>query len=172
MSIKLAQIGDTPVCRREFLEQCAAGAVFLGLGLSLPGRLGAREVPVRWIEGSSEADGEKQVSYPVPVEDGVSVDRDNELIIVREAGAVYAFALSCPHQRSMLKWREKDHQFRCTKHGSKYQPSGEYVSGRATRGMDRYAVTVEDGQIVVDLSRKYLQDEDPSGWESAAAHVG
>jgi nitrite reductase/ring-hydroxylating ferredoxin subunit len=100
------------------------------------------------------------------------VDRDNELILVREGEAVYAFALSCPHQRSMLKWQEKDQQFRCTKHGSKYEPSGEYVSGRATRGMDRFAVRVEGGQVVVDLSRKYQQDEDPAGWEGAVVRVG
>jgi nitrite reductase/ring-hydroxylating ferredoxin subunit len=131
--------------------------------------VGAREVPVRWLEGEAGTGGDDQVAYAVPDRDGVSVDRDNELILVREAGAVYAFALSCPHQRSMLKWQEKDNQFRCTKHGSKYEPSGEYVSGRATRGMDRYAVRVEAGQVVVDKSRKFLQDEDPAGWEGAVA---
>lgn len=175
MSMKLSMIGERAVCRREFLQQCATGAVVLGLGLGLPGGVEAQVVRVRWVRGVSAVgdDGDDdQVAYPLPAGDGVSVDRDHELILVREAGAVYAFALSCPHQRSMLKWREKDQQFRCTKHGSKYEPSGEYVSGRATRGMDRYAVRVEAGQVVVDKTRRYLQDEDPEGWEGAVARVG
>jgi nitrite reductase/ring-hydroxylating ferredoxin subunit len=171
MSMKLvSQVQETPLCRREFLQQCATGAVVLGLGMGLPGKLGAR--PVRWLHGTGITGSKDQVAYSVPGEDGVSVDRGNELILVRDAGAVFAFALSCPHQRSMLKWREKDQQFRCTKHGSKYDPSGEYASGRATRGMDRYAVRVEAGQVLVDKSRIYLQDEDPAGWEAAMARVG
>jgi len=172
MAVKPTEIEDAPVCRREFLQQCAAGAVVLGLGLGLPGELGARPVRVDRLEGMAFPGEGDRVAYPVPGEDGVSVDREQELILVRAAGAVYAFALSCPHQRSMLKWREKDKQFRCTKHGSRYEPSGEYVSGRATRGMDRYAVRVEGGQVVVDKGRKFLQDEDPAGWEGAAALVG
>jgi len=172
MTMKLAQVGDAPVCRRDFLQQCATGAVVLGLGLGLPGKLGAQPVRVRWLDGLLTGGGEDQVAYPVPAEDGVSVDRENELILVREAGCLYAFALSCPHQRSMLKWRDKEHQFRCTKHGSEYEPSGEYLSGRATRGMDRYSLRVEAGQVMVDRSRKFLQDEDPAGWEGAVAIVG
>jgi len=161
-----------PVCRREFLQQCATGAVALGLSLGLPGGLRAEAARVRWLDGSPSPENQDQVAYPLPTEDGVSVDRGNELILVRDSGSVYAFALSCPHQRSMLKWREKDHQFRCTKHGSEYQPNGEYVSGRATRGMDRYALTLEGGQVLVDKSRKFEQDQDPAGWEGAVVQVG
>jgi nitrite reductase/ring-hydroxylating ferredoxin subunit len=160
-----------PVCRREFLQQCATGAVALGLSLGLPAGLEAKTDRIRWLTGRPSEGDQDQVAYPVPAEDGVTVDRDNELLLVRHAGSVYAFALSCPHQRSMLKWREKDNLFRCTKHGSEYEPTGEYVSGRATRGMDRYALKVEGGQVLVDKSRKFEQDQDPAGWEGAAAAV-
>lgn len=172
MTVKLPQIGDVPVCRREFLQQCAAGAAVLGLTLGLPGKLGARPVTLRWLEGSRREGRDGEIAYPIPAEDGVFVDRGNELILARAEGAIYAFALSCPHQRSMLKWREKDQQFRCTKHGSKYDPTGEYVSGRATRGMDRYALRIQGDEVVVNTDRKFLQDEDPAGWEGATARVG
>jgi nitrite reductase/ring-hydroxylating ferredoxin subunit len=156
--------------RRDFLTHCAAGSLILGLGLARPDRLLAGTRSVLWVEGSP-VPGQEEVAYPLPEADGVSVDRDRELILARSAGAVYAFALSCPHQRSLLKWREKDGRFRCTKHGSQYEPDGEYVSGRATRGMDRYAVRIEEGQVFVDMSRKYLQDEDLQGWEGASARI-
>lgn len=159
------------LCRREFLARCAAGSLMVGLATGWPGRLLADQGPMVWAEGR-EGPGPDEVRYPLPADGEVSVDRDRELILVRDAGAVYAFALSCPHQRSMLKWREKEGRFRCTKHGSKYEPSGEYVSGRATRGMDRYGVRVEAGQLVVSLDRKFLQDEDPAGWDAASAQVG
>ena len=172
MDERLSGIIEAPLCRREFLQRCGTGAIVLGLGFGLPRRLGAEPLPLGWIEGTAQGVGAAEVGYPIPPADGVSVDRERELILVRGGGAVYAFALSCPHQRSMLKWREKEGRFKCTKHGSKYEPTGEYVSGRATRGMDRYAVRVEGGQVLVDLSRTFLQDEDPAGWESAVARVG
>ena len=111
----------------------------------------------------------RSATYPIPTTDGISVDRGQEIILVRHAGRVYAFALSCPHQRSMLKWREKDQEFRCTKHGSKYRISGEYSSGRATRAMDRHGITRVGDQLEVDLTTKYKRDEQPDLW--ASAHV-
>lgn len=172
MDRNLPGIVDAPLCRREFLRRCGAGAVVLGLAFGLPRRLSAKPLPLDWIDGTARGGESNEVGYPIPAADGVSVDRERELILVRAGEAVYAFGLSCPHQRSMLKWREKEGLFKCTKHGSKYEPSGEYVSGRATRGMDRYPIRVEGQEILVDLSRKFLQDEDPAGWEGAVALVG
>ncbi|MEZ4416984.1 MAG: Rieske (2Fe-2S) protein [Gemmatimonadota bacterium] len=156
--------------RRRFLHNCLAGALTVGFGLTLARRAAAEPVEFSWTDALWQ-DGD-QMAFPIPAADGVTVDRKNELILVRESGQLFAFALSCPHQRSMLKWREKDGRFQCTKHGSKYQPNGEFVEGRATRGMDRYPVQVRDGQLWVDTSRKIQQDEDGPGWTAAVAPVG
>ena len=56
--------------------------------------------------------------YPVPVEDGVSIDKDNSVIIARASGKIYAFSLGCPHQNTALRWDADDHQFMCPKHKS------------------------------------------------------
>ncbi len=93
------------------------------------------------------------------------------MILVRWQGSVYAFALSCPHQHTALRWEEDDGRFQCPKHHSKYEPDGTFISGRATRGMDRYAVQVEQGQVSVDAGTLYRQDKDPEGWKSAVAIV-
>ena len=58
---------------------------------------------------------------------------------MRFQGVVYAFNLSCPHQNTALKWQPDDQRFQCPKHKSRYQPDGTFISGRATRGMDRLA---------------------------------
>jgi Rieske Fe-S protein len=110
-------------------------------------------------------------AYPLPPADGVQIDRDQEVILVRWQSAVYAFNLSCPHQHTALRWNQGDGQFQCPKHHSKYRPDGSFVSGRATRGMDRFSVTRSGDEIVVDLDAMHKEDKDPAGWAAAVVHL-
>jgi Rieske Fe-S protein len=84
---------------------------------------------------------------------------------------VYAFALSCPHQRTMPKWRESDQRFQCPEHKSKYRPDGVFISGRATRRMDRYALRLADDGLVVDMGAVILQGENEPAWNAAAVQL-
>jgi len=127
-----------------------------------------RAESISWISGATSSD---ELRYPVPTEDGVQVDRDNEVILVRQSEAIAAFALSCPHQRSLLRWREKDGIFRCTKHHSEYSPLGEYQKGRATRNMDRLAIRLEGGEVVVTPGTVFHSDENAAGWSDAVANM-
>jgi len=147
------------VGRREFVLASLGAAV----SAILPAAL--RAAPIGWI--SPVADG-GPLRYEVPAEGSVQVDRDNEVILVRHGGTIAAFALSCPHQRSMLRWRENKGNFQCTKHHSEYSPLGEFQKGRATRNMDRLAVQLVGGAVVVDPTRVFQSDEDASGWAAAA----
>jgi Rieske Fe-S protein len=83
----------------------------------------------------------------------------------------YAFALSCPHQNTALRWADAEHEFQCPKHHSKYQPDGTFITGRATRNMDRYAISRQGGNVVVDFDTLYRDDEDPKGWTAAAVRL-
>src|SRR4051794_33988363 len=53
--------------------------------------------------------------YPIPAADSVNIDRDAQVILVRNQNRAFAFALSCPHQNAAVKWIENDHRFACTK---------------------------------------------------------
>jgi Rieske Fe-S protein len=110
-------------------------------------------------------------TYPIPAADGVQIDRDNQVILVRWQGAIYAFNLSCPHQNTALRWNAGDSQFQCPKHHSKYQPDGTFVSGRATRGMDRFTITRSGDNVVVDVDAMHKEDKDPAGWAAAMLKV-
>ena len=77
------------------------------------------------------------------------------------------FNLSCPHQNTALRWYPEDQQFRCPKHHSRYRPDGVFISGRATRSMDRLGVRREGDTIVADLDSFYRQDKDPTEWAAA-----
>jgi nitrite reductase/ring-hydroxylating ferredoxin subunit len=138
--------------RRQFLQDCAG----LGLALAiLPGRAGTGSV----------------VRYPIPAADGVTIDKQNDVILVRWQGAMYAFARSCPHQNTALTWLEKDTRFQCPKHKSRYQPDGTFISGRATRAMDRFVVKIEGAEVLVDLETLYHQDKHPQEWTGAMARI-
>lgn len=107
------------------------------------------------------------ISYPIPGVDGAIIDRENEIILVRWKGELFAFALSCPHQNTALRWLAKDGRFQCPKHRSKYQPDGTFLSGRATRNMDRFAIRKEGKNLVVNVRRVYASDKQRTQWNGA-----
>ena len=112
------------------------------------------------------------VSYPLPAEDGAQIDKDAQVILVRWPGFVYDFALSCPHQNTALHWLPEDGRFQCPKHKSKYTPDGTFISGRATRGMDRFSLHLDGTTVMVDVAAMHKQDKDPAGWAAALLKIG
>ena len=165
---------QTPECagcelrdRRGFLRDAAAAVVALGAIGIRPAMAAA--LPIRWV--SALPGGGAEPTYPLPATDGAQIDRDNQVILVRWQNAVYAFNLSCPHQNTALRWDEADARFQCPKHHSKYQPDGTFISGRATRNMDRLALRRDADRIVVDVDAMYKSDQDKAGWTAATVHL-
>jgi Rieske Fe-S protein len=152
--------------RRDFLREAIAAVAVVagGLGLVPTHALAFQLASATRMSGS-------EATYPLPPADGVTIDKEREVILVRWQGMLYAFRLACPHQRTALKWKAKDERFQCPKHKSKYQPDGTFISGRATRGMDRHAVRRNGNEVVVDLSKVYLQDKDGGGWTAAVVKL-
>src|SRR5205814_5131853 len=108
--LPMKKIDVNQASRREFIGTigCFAGAL---AALGIPRELLAG--PVTIIDSGQAGGGDK--AYPMPPADGVSVDRDAQVILVRSNGRVYAFALSCPHQNAGVKWVAQHNQFECTK---------------------------------------------------------
>jgi len=153
--------------RRQFIGEsvalAAAFAAALGVG---PERAFAWSV--------SETRGGQsgnELSYPIPAADGVTIDRENQIILVRNQGSVYAFNLACPHENTALRWRKNDGRFQCPRHESKYRPDGTFIEGRATRNMDRFAVRRDGDKVVVNVDVLYRSDETPTEWAAACLKV-
>lgn len=156
--------GPAPACsgcsaRRDFLRQAVTATAAMA-GLSMFG-------PVSSIAALEPRAPRSPVRYPLPATDGVSIDTTNEVILCRHAGELFAFALSCPHQNTALKVMPKGAGFQCPRHKSKYQPNGTFVSGRATRNMDRLQISREGANIVVDPDIAFESDSDPAKWAAA-----
>lgn len=149
--------------RRAFLRDAAiAAGVLAGLGALTRD---ARALSLSAVKALSHSGG--TVTYPVPAADGAQIDKDAQVIIVRWEHVAYAFNLSCPHQNTALRWQEDDHRFQCPKHHSQYQPDGVFITGRATRGMDRLGIRLDGDKLVVDLDQFYQQDTDTAAWNAA-----
>lgn len=150
--------------RREFLGRVSLGALAAAVALELGGNA-AEAFPVTLVDGTQLPGNQR--SYPIPASDGATIDQTDEVIVARVHQQVFAFNLACPHQNTALRWRADDNRFQCPRHGSKYQPDGTFISGRATRNMDRFAVQRSGDAIVVDLNRLIKSDEQPALWAAA-----
>jgi nitrite reductase/ring-hydroxylating ferredoxin subunit len=158
---------NEPNCtsRRDFLQLACFSFTAAALGLN---RADASPLPASFADGVPAG---AEHRYPLPAGDGVTIDRKEQVIIVRYQAHLYAFNLSCPHENTALKWLPKDMRFQCPKHDSKYQPTGAFMSGRATRNMDRLAIRRDGDALLVDLSHIIKSDADPSVWAAATIPV-
>jgi Rieske Fe-S protein len=113
------------------------------------------------------AEGEPQIidigppaDYP---KDGVydKYLKSNRLLILRGGGKIIAASAICTHRSCTLKFVENE--IRCPCHGSRFSPQGAVVKGPAAQGLKRYAITLTDGKLKVDLSKTFTekQADDP-----------
>ncbi len=150
--------------RREFLQQMGGAALGALVMIGIPPGLAAAVTPTVIRAGRLIG---ANPSYPLPKSDGVQIDKENQVILVRWEDHIYAFNLSCPHQNTALRWNSTDAQFQCPKHHSKYQPDGAFISGRATRSMDRFSLRRTGNEVVVDIGAMHKDDVDHAGWVGA-----
>lgn len=150
--------------RREFFGHISAAALAALVGIELAAS-DASAVPLTTISGTQGAANEH--TYPVPAADVVSIDREAEVILIRFHERALAFNLACPHENTALRWRQEDGRFQCPRHGSKYQPDGTFISGRATRNMDRFAIRRDGDKLIVDVNRLYRSDQQKAEWDAA-----
>lgn len=70
--------------------------------------------------------------------------------LTRSKGQLFALSQNCPHLGCRLPYCEGSGRFECPCHGSQFDLAGEWIGGPSPRGIDRFAVSVERGRVVVD----------------------
>ncbi len=155
------------VDRRTFMRGAALAAAAVLMGLGAPPSLLASELPSVAARGA----GGTTRMYTIPAIDGATVDPENEVLLVRWAGWVYAFALACPHRGTRLEWHASESRVFCPKHKARFRPDGAHDSGRTTRALDRYDLRRTNDGLVVQLDARRQIDQDPAAWEAAAIRL-
>jgi cytochrome b6-f complex iron-sulfur subunit len=173
---QLARVGEPPpkpvqvVSRRDFQRRALVSSVLLfsaefGLGTvgflwpNLRGGFGSKinagsinDIKA-FIEGNKQPyyvgqgrfyivewngqPGTGQANYP-----GVGVTTDGIMPLYQK----------CVHLGCRVPFCQQSQWFECPCHGSKYNDAGEYQLGPAPRGLDRFAVSVDGDQVIVDTS--------------------
>ena len=78
---------------------------------------------------------------------------------VHEAPGFYALFSICTHLGCTPNWLAAENKFKCPCHGSGFRPTGVNFEGPAPRPLERTRIVMaEDGQILIDKSRKYQSE--------------
>lgn len=109
----------------------------------------------------AEPPSQVKVGLPEGYEEGKVIEKykDQNIWVVRYEGKIYALSTTCTHLGCTPNWLESAQKFKCPCHGSGFYISGINFEGPAPRPLERWAVAVgDDGQIIVDKSRKFQQE--------------
>ena len=74
-------------------------------------------------------------------------------------GGFLAISLKCTHLGCSIIWDEKQNQFLCPCHSSKFSILGDVLNTPAPRALDIYIVSVSGGKLFVNLNKKISRDK-------------
>jgi cytochrome b6-f complex iron-sulfur subunit len=67
-----------------------------------------------------------------------------------------ALYMVCTHLGCLYKWAQSNNRFECPCHGSKFSREGFYIEGPASRSLDTFELTEEEGQVVVNTGKRII----------------
>lgn len=92
--------------------------------------------------------------------------RSHKVLVVRNAGRLYACTANCTHKRKTLTVR--DGEIRCPAHSSVFGLDGTPTAGPAKEPLVRFAITRrDDGHLLVDPAKTF----GPGEWNTPAAFI-
>jgi cytochrome b6-f complex iron-sulfur subunit len=109
----------------------------------------------------AEPSSKVKVGFPEDFEEGKVTDKykDKNMWVIRNGGKIYALSTTCTHLGCTPNWLESAAKFKCPCHGSGFYISGINFEGPAPRPLERWSLGIgDDGQIVVDKSKKFQQE--------------
>lgn len=92
-------------------------------------------------------------TYVMPFEEALLAGTDFESfddVVVSDLVGLYQ---KCVHLGCRVPWCASSQGFECPCHGSKYNAHGEYATGPAPRNLDRFALEVVDGRLIINTGQ-------------------
>jgi cytochrome b6-f complex iron-sulfur subunit len=159
-----AKVSAKPAKERRFFLLAMFGSAFAIAWVAFTASmLGMLLGTIRFLFPNvlSEPPSKVKVGFPDDYEEGKVVDRfkPQNMWVVRYQGIIYALSTTCTHLGCTPNWLEREEKFKCPCHGSGFKITGVNFEGPAPRPLERWAISVgEDGQIVVDKSKKFQKE--------------
>ena len=148
---------DTPgdeLNRRELLGKVTGAALSVaGLGTLFTTILYMRpnvlfEPPTRFGVGHPE-------EIPVGT---IIVLPEQKLFVAHAHEGYFAMSATCTHLGCITRYMPSQGAIFCPCHGSRFDRSGKVIGGPAPRPLDRFHLSLRDGQLVVDTRRPVGND--------------
>jgi menaquinol-cytochrome c reductase iron-sulfur subunit len=156
--------------RRDFLMKAGLGAGIAGIGIQATASLRSLVPNV-----SYDAPTTVKLGLPADFPDGLKFLPDERLFVFREGKTFHAISAVCTHLGCTVRAEalpqpqtvqtdgaslRLTHRYLCPCHGSNYAGDGTNVNGPAPRPLAWFhlSVSVDDGQLVVDLAREVTRD--------------
>ena len=80
--------------------------------------------------------------------------RKERCIVAHHPTGVLALSDECTHQKCTVDYLPERQVIFCPCHSAQFSTTGAVLAGPAPRPLDRFATTVQDGQIVVDTTQR------------------
>lgn len=80
------------------------------------------------------------------------------IVYLDDESKLIALSTVCTHLGCTPSWLDADQKFKCPCHGSGFYKNGINFEGPAPRPLERFAISVIDGVVVVDKSKKFQQE--------------
>ena len=156
--------------RRDFLMKAGLGAGIAGIGIQATASLRSLVPNV-----SYDAPTTVKLGLPADFPDGLKFLPDERMVVFREGKTFHAISAVCTHLGCTVRAEalpqpqtvetegaplRVTHRYMCPCHGSNYAGDGTNVDGPAPRPLAWFhlSVSVDDGQLVVDLAREVARD--------------
>jgi cytochrome b6-f complex iron-sulfur subunit len=80
--------------------------------------------------------------------------RKERCIIAHHPTGLLALSAECTHLKCTVDYLPERQVIFCPCHSAQFSTTGAVLAGPAPRPLDRFAITVQDGQIVVDTTQR------------------
>lgn len=87
--------------------------------------------------------------FVVKVDQGQGVQDVEGTVPADNQQQIQAIYQVCTHLGCLIPFQGAENRFICPCHGSTFERNSQYVRGPATRNLDMFSVTIEDGGIIV-----------------------
>mgnify|MGYP003957809559 FL=1 len=86
--------------------------------------------------------------------------QDQRVWIVRDEEGIYVVFGLCTHLGCTPRWLNTESKYKCPCHGSGFRKTGINFEGPAPRPLERFRIVLaDDGQIIVDKTKKFQQEK-------------